>query len=1385
MEYQQLLIAFCFYSLFIQQSQLTYAGKHLCARNEAFYLLQFKQGLTVDQNAFHYSCDDLAQAKTLSWNVTGDCCEWDGVTCNRFTGHVIGLDLSSSCLKGTIYANSSLTKLGHLQRLNLAFNEFNGFPLGNSISKLRRLTHLNLSDSGMEMQILPGLSNLSKLISLDLSWNYIQVGRTTFTSLLQNLTNLEVLLFDNVDAPIELPKNFPSSLRKLSLKNTNMFGSISDSQLFHLPNLQVLGLGWNPSLTGTLPNFNWSFSESILELDFSRTGIFGKVPDSIGNLHSLCYLDLSSNSLSGSIPESIGNLTAIRELTLSNNNFTGNVLSTISKLNKLVHLGLSNNHFQGSFPESIGNFTAIIELRLSGNNFTGNVPSTISKLKELVYLDLSSNHFGDSIPESIGNLTAIRELGLSDNSFTGNVPSTIGKLNNIEYLFLSSNNFEGSIPGIFTNFSELSILAFDSNNFTGSFPYSVATLTSLRMLELQNNLLTGPLPSNISGLQELQQLDLSFNYFTGATPLWLFCLPSLISLSVQDNQLTGKLPNELKSNYLEYLQYGKINLSYNKLHGEIPDWMLSMSLDRLDLSHNFLTGFEKQAWHSNYLPYLNLENNFLQGPLPLSICDMINLEFLILAQNNFSGSIPGCLVNSNSFISILDLRMNNFHGEIPRFLPTGLQYLGLYGNQLRGQVPRSLLNCTSLAALDLGNNKINDTFPIWLEKLPNLQVLILKSNLFHGSIGSLESEFPFPELRIFDLSCNGFTGTLPSNLFKSFRGNEYDMRITSIMTSVDLSSNRFEGDIPNSIGSLSSLVLLNLSHNSFRCHIPAEFAKLQALEALDLSWNRLIGEIPGPLSSLTFLEVLNLSYNHLAGRIPIGKQFNTFPNDSYCGNPDLCGFPLSKDCGNNNESPLEHDDDDDDDDDSFFMSGFTWEAVVIGYGCGMIFGLLIGGLMFLLEKPKWYVNFAEDIAQQIAAKKRTRQKKRPKNKLCFIDDKAEIPKENTSLFYHWRSARQRVPSSRYSPNDYVLLTDGEPECYEEAMEDEHKDQWIDVMQDEIKSLHENRIEQMDVKTTFLHGDLEEEIYMKQPESFKVDGKEIFVCKLRKSLYGLKQAPRQWYKKFESVMGEQGYKKTSLDHCVFVQKNSDNDFIILLLYVDDILIVGRNTSKIDELKKELCKSFAMKDLGHAKQILGEQEDVSYNLGGKESMTKVSYSSVVGSLMYLKGSSDEWLCFGASDPILKGYTDVDMAGDLDNRKSTIGYLFTFSGGAISWQSKLQKCVALFTTEAKYIATTEAGNEMIWLKRFLQELGLQQMEYVVYCDNQSAIDLIKNSMYHARTKHIDVRHYWFREEVESESFHVKKIHTSENLADMLTKTISKDKFELCKELVSMSTL
>ena len=248
----------------------------------------------------------------------------------------------------------------------------------------------------------------------------------------------------------------------------------------------------------------------------------------------------------------------------------------------------------------------------------------------------------------------------------------------------------------------------------------------------------------------------------------------------------------------------------------------------------------------------------------------------------------------------------------------------------------------------------------------------------------------------------------------------------------------------------------------------------------------------------------------------------------------------------------------------------------------------------------------------------------------------------------------------------MLVTDGgEQESFEEGMEDEHKKKWIEAMEDEMKSLHENRtfklvklpkgkralknrwvlrikhdehnsnprfttkavvkgfsqkkgidlyeifspivkmtsihtvlglaksldleIEQMDVKTAFLHGDLEEEIYMEELEGFKEKGKKDYMCELKKSLYILKQALIQWYKKFESIMGKQGYKKTTSYHCVSVQKFSYNDLIILLCYVDDMLVVSRNISRINNLKKQLNKSFSMKDLGSAKQILGMKID----------------------------------------------------------------------------------------------------------------------------------------------------------------------------------------------------
>ncbi|XP_060210992.1 receptor-like protein 9DC3 [Lycium barbarum] len=180
-------------------------------------------------------------------------------------------------------------------------------------------------------------------------------------------------------------------------------------------------------------------------------------------------------------------------------------------------------------------------------------------------------------------------------------------------------------------------------------------------------------------------------------------------------------------------------------------------------------------------------------------------------------------------------------------------------------------------------------------------------------------------------------------------------RITTILTAIDLSSNHFEGVIPKSLKDLGSLWLLNISHNNLIGDIPMEMGQLNMLEVLDLSWNQLTGKIPQELTRLTFLAVLNLSQNYLVGPIPRGPQFNTFEKDSYGGNLDLCGPPLSRQCGTSDPShapqPFESEDEEEK---SYFLSGFTWESVVTGYGCGLVGGTVVWSLVFKAGVSLYY-----------------------------------------------------------------------------------------------------------------------------------------------------------------------------------------------------------------------------------------------------------------------------------------------------------------------------------------------------------------------------------------------------------------------------------------------
>ncbi|XP_022145113.1 receptor-like protein 12 [Momordica charantia] len=1044
---------------------------HLCDPKESLALLEFKKGFSLNESSSS-SCSKLwgqtFYPKTATWKESTDCCSWDGVECDEEgEGHVIGLDISCSWLTGTLHPNSTLFTLSHLQSLNLSSNSFNLSPLSPQFGTFQKLRVLDLSSSSFKGDVPIEISHFSKLVSLDLSSNYLKFSNFVMNQLVHNLTNLRNFAVAGVDLSGITPTSFTNlslSLASLRLSLCGLSGNFP-AHIMSLPSLRVLQLDANNELKGHLPITNWSKSLEILDL--GSTNFSREIPNSIGNAKLLRYLDLGFCKFTGGIPKSIGNLTQLNSIVLSGNKLNGQLPDTWNNLQKLTNFVIDSNSFEGQLPNSVFHLTQLSNLAASSNFLSGSLPANVS-LKNLIDLRLEDNLFISVIPCWIYELPRLNYLDLSRNNFNVSMGDFIS--NSLEFLGLSGNNLQGEISESIYTQPNLTTLLLGSNNLSGVLNLNMMLrIKSLTWLEISNNnqlsvhytnvsfgsnlvridmgsLKLEKFPYFLRHQKNLNHLNLSDNQIQGEIPKWFTELSVLITLDLSHNFLSSgiellitlnnlgqlildfNLFNKLPILMLSPLLYG-FSASNNQLSGNIhPSICQATNLNFLDLSNNSLSGeIPSCMFNLNALQFLELKrNNFsgailipppviivytasenqLTGEIPPSICHATYITILTLSNNHLSGTIPPCLTNM-TYLSALDLKSNNFSGTIPTIFSRGsqLRSLDLNNNQMEGELPPSLLNCENLQVLNIGNNKITGYFPHWLQSASSLQVLILRSNRFYGHINNSMTRHSFPNLRIIDLSRNYFSGPLPSNLFKnliamkqvearnqklhpsfesairpfyqdtvvvSLKGLELKLeRILLIFKAIDLSSNNFSGEVPKSIGMLISLKGLILSHNKLTGRIPTSFGNLNNLEWLDLSSNRLSGNIPPQLAVLTFLSFLNLSQNQLSGPIPQGKQFATFENSSYIGNLGLCGFPLPKcDAEKDPKPQLQHDEEDD-----IFGKGFWWKVVFMGYGCGMVFGIFVGYILFRIGKPQWIVAMVEG--------KRSSQRQMAKRRNCW------------------------------------------------------------------------------------------------------------------------------------------------------------------------------------------------------------------------------------------------------------------------------------------------------------------------------------------------------------------------------------------------------------------
>ncbi|GJS47468.1 putative reverse transcriptase, RNA-dependent DNA polymerase [Tanacetum coccineum] len=322
--------------------------------------------------------------------------------------------------------------------------------------------------------------------------------------------------------------------------------------------------------------------------------------------------------------------------------------------------------------------------------------------------------------------------------------------------------------------------------------------------------------------------------------------------------------------------------------------------------------------------------------------------------------------------------------------------------------------------------------------------------------------------------------------------------------------------------------------------------------------------------------------------------------------------------------------------------------------------------------------------------------------------------------------------------------------------------------------------QMDVKSAFLYGTIKEEVYVCQPPGFEDPLFPDKVYKVEKDLYGLHQARRAWYETLSAYLLENGFKRGTIDKTLFIKKEKSQDkYVADILKKFDFAIV-KTTSTPIETNKALLNDEEAEDVDvhlyrsmirSLMYLTASRPDIMFTVCACtrfQVTPKVSHLHIVKMIFrYLKGQPKLGLWYPRDSQFyLETFSDSDYARASLDRKSTTGGCQFLSKRLISLQCKKQTIVANSTTEAEYVAAANCRGQVLWIQNQMLDYGLNFMNTKIHIDNESTICIMKNPVFHSKTKHIEIRHHFIRDSYEKKLIQVIKIHTDHNVADLLTK-------------------